>query len=287
MAVSYEHESLLELFRRRETLAVELLTQALGIKVPRWTGVRISEGDLGQIDPVETRADLVLLLDKSGKPVFGIVVEIQLAKSSAKLLRWPLYATTLRVRHGCPVAILVVTPDGGVADWARAPIPLGPGNTYQVAVLGPDKIPRIKGPNVAPELALLSAKAHAESDGGLAVVETALRCVMKLDPPARGEYHDRLMAWFSPAIRDKVAEMLEKHFPYPQSDFAKEHYGKGKAEGLIEGEAGMLLRQLRHRFGDVPSEVENRVHQADSETLLRWGERILEAPTLDAVFADD
>lgn len=282
LAVSYEHESLLELFRRRETLAVELLTHALGIAVPRWTEVRVSEGDLGQIDPVETRADLVLLLDESGKPVFGIVVEVQLARSPAKLLRWPLYATTLRVRHGCPVTVLVVTPDRAVAEWARAPITLGPGNAYSVAVLGPDAIPRVESPDVAPELALLSAKAHAESDGGLTVVEVALRCVMQLDVPARGEYHDRLMAWLSPAIRDKVAEMLEKHFPYPQSDFAKEHYGKG----LIEGEAAMLLRLLHRRFGDVSAEVENRVHQADSETLLRWGERVLDAPTLDAVFAD-
>ena len=37
MAVSYEHESLLELFRRRETLAVELLTDTLGVEVPSWT----------------------------------------------------------------------------------------------------------------------------------------------------------------------------------------------------------------------------------------------------------
>ena len=59
MAVSYEHESLVELFRRRATLAVELLTGSLGVEVPSWSKVRVSEGDLGQVDPVETRADLV------------------------------------------------------------------------------------------------------------------------------------------------------------------------------------------------------------------------------------
>ena len=109
---------------RRETLAVELLTDTLGVEVPSWTEVRVSEGDLGQVDPVETRADLVLLLDERGKPVFGIVVEVQLAKNPDKLLRWPLYAVTLRVRHGCPVAVLVVTPDRAVAAWAAEPIPL-------------------------------------------------------------------------------------------------------------------------------------------------------------------
>ena len=295
MPVSYEHESLLELFRRRQTLAVELLTETLGVEVPRWTTVRVSEGDLGQVDPVETRADLVLLLDERGQPVFGIVVEVQLAKDPDKRLRWPLYATTLRVRHDCPVALLVVTPDRAVAAWAAEPIPLGSGNTYSIVVLGPDAIPRIQTPDVPVELALLSAKAHAESDGGLDVVEAALRCVMRLDASVRGEYHDRLWAWLSPAIREKVNQMLEQHFPYPQSDFAKEHYGKGVAdgrsegrrEGRREGESELLLRQLTLRFGDLPPDVEDRVRKADGETLLRWGERFVTATALEAVFADD
>ena len=115
----------------------------------------------------------MLLLDERGKPVFGIVVEVQLAKDPDKLLRWPLYAVTLRVRHGCPVAVLVVTPDRAVAAWAAEPIPLGSGNTYSVVVLGPDAIPRIQTPDVPVELALLSAKAHAETEGGLDVVEAA------------------------------------------------------------------------------------------------------------------
>jgi hypothetical protein len=42
--------------------------RALGVDVPSWTQVRVSEGDLGQIDPVETRADLVLLLDENDEP---------------------------------------------------------------------------------------------------------------------------------------------------------------------------------------------------------------------------
>jgi hypothetical protein len=119
--------------------------------------------------------------------------------------------------------------------------------------------------------------------GGLDVVEAALRCVMQLDASVRGEYHDRLMAWLSPAVREKVNEMLEQHFPYPQSDFAKEHYGKG----VREGEATLLLRMLTLRFGELPTEVEERVREADGETRLRWGERFVTATTLGAVFADE
>ncbi len=172
-----------------------------------------------------------------------------------------------------------MTPDREVAKWAATPIPLGSGNAYSVVVLGPDAIPRVQTPNVPVELALLSAKAHAETEGGLEVVEAALRCVMQLDASERGEYHDRLWAWLSPAIREKASKMLEEHFPYPQSDFAKEHFAKG--------EATLLLRLLTLRFGELPDEVAERVRHADAETLLRWGERFVTAPTLDTVFADD
>ena len=48
----------------------------------------------------------------------------------------------------------------------------------------------------------------------------------------------------------------------------------------------MLLRLLRLRFGTVPTEVTTRVTTADPETLLRWSERVLSAPTLEAVFAE-
>jgi hypothetical protein len=102
---------------------------------------------------------------------------------------------------------------------------------------------------------------------------------MQLDASVRGEYHDRLMAWLSPAVREKVNEMLEEHFPYPQSDFAKEHYARGEAD--------LLIRQLTLRFGELPTDVEERVREADGETLLRWGERFVTATTLGAVFADE
>ena len=60
---------------------------------------------------------------------------------------------------------------------------------------------------------------------------------------------------------------------------------EGHAEGRQEGEAEMLLRLLRLRFGPLSTEVTERVIAADAETLLHWSERVLSAPTLDAVFA--
>ena len=40
------------------------------------------------------------------------------------------------------------------------------------------------------------------------------------------------------------------------------------------------------RFGVLPEDVTARLNTADAETLLRWSERVLSVPTLDAVFAE-
>jgi hypothetical protein len=56
-------------------------------------------------------------------------------------------------------------------------------------------------------------------------------------------------------------------------------------QGRREGEAEMLLRLLRLRFGPLPMDAVARVQAADPETLLHWSERVLTAATLDEIFA--
>lgn len=70
-----------------------------------------------------------------------------------------------------------------------------------------------------------------------------------------------------------------------QTRFYQQAVDEGRVEGRVEGEATLLLHLLRLRFGAVPAEVEARVTTANTETLLRWSERILTAATLDEVFA--
>ena len=47
----------------------------------------------------------------------------------------------------------------------------------------------------------------------------------------------------------------------------------------------MLLRQLRLRFGPLPTDAVARVQAAAPETLVHWSERVLSAATLEEVFA--
>ena len=55
--------------------------------------------------------------------------------------------------------------------------------------------------------------------------------------------------------------------------------------GRQQGERGILLRQLRKRFGALPSEVEARVQAAGQAQLEEWSDRVLTAATLAEVLA--
>ena len=59
-----------------------------------------------------------------------------------------------------------------------------------------------------------------------------------------------------------------------------------REEGRQEGEARLVLRQLRLKFGPLDPEIEDRVRTADADRLLEWGERVLTAESLQDVFRD-
>ena len=63
---------------------------------------------------------------------------------------------------------------------------------------------------------------------------------------------------------------------------------KGRQEGLIEGHTDRaqrtLERLLTRRFGPLPPEAQDRIHQATLPQLETWLDRIIDAPTLQAVF---
>ncbi|MEO6593886.1 MAG: Rpn family recombination-promoting nuclease/putative transposase [Planctomycetota bacterium] len=65
-----------------------------------------------------------------------------------------------------------------------------------------------------------------------------------------------------------------------------EGHAKGCTEGHARGRAEAILRQLRKRFGSVPSATIERVHAASLPELDCWTDRILDAATLADVFTD-
>jgi len=61
---------------------------------------------------------------------------------------------------------------------------------------------------------------------------------------------------------------------------------EGRVEGRAEGKVDILLRLLGRRFGPVAPEIAARVRAADAGQLDIWADRVLDAETLDAVFAE-
>ncbi len=67
-------------------------------------------------------------------------------------------------------------------------------------------------------------------------------------------------------------------------EWTREWEARGLQKGLHEGEARVLLRQMRHRFGPTPAWAEEKVMAADLPTLERWAEAVLDAGSLEEVF---
>lgn len=51
-----------------------------------------------------------------------------------------------------------------------------------------------------------------------------------------------------------------------------------------EVESNMLLRQLKHRFGEIPNWAEEKITKTDRATLEEWSLRLLNAHSLEDVF---
>ncbi len=84
--------------------------------------------------------------------------------------------------------------------------------------------------------------------------------------------------------------MLAENLIDWKNDFEEKAIEKGREEGheegVLAGEALILTRQLKLKFGTIDATILQRVSEADSKTLLRWGDRVLTAEALDDIFED-
>jgi hypothetical protein len=274
---------LLLLFRNRPALAPELLREALHVELPAYSEVRLESAELTDVVPAEYRADLVVLL-VDGKPVLGIVVEVQLQPDARKRFSWPVYVAGLRARFECPCCVLVVTASESTAKWAQVPIALGPGAQLVPLVVAPKGVPVITDPERArqdPELAVLSVMAHGRGD-----VETAVQIALSaaagaapLDEDTRVLYFDLIEAALSEAAR-KAFEMLPQNY-----EFQGPTYKKGKLEGQAAAMATSVLEFLDARGLTIPDEVRQRVQSTtDLEQLRHWIRRAAVITTADELF---
>lgn len=281
---SLTHEALLLLFRNRPELAPDLLREALGVELPRYTEVRMESADLTEVVPAEYAADLVVLLIDD-RAVFAIVVEVQLARNERKRFTWPVYGTGIRARFECDSVVLVVTTTVELARWAAMPIALGPGSVFQPLALGPDAVPVVIDRNRAraePELALLSVMAHGRGDVDLAV-EIALAATAGAEGASDSDrfvlYSDLIHSALSEAAR-KAFQMLPKGYEY-QSEIVRNAIQKGR----VTEKAADVLEFLEARGLSVSVAQRERIlGTTDLETLTRWVRRAAAVASVDALF---
>ena len=95
----------------------------------------------------------------------------------------------------------------------------------------------------------------------------------------------RLTGQDVPSVADlmEVETMLAERV----KEWTKEWKEEGLQQGLQQGMQTVrqvLLRQLTQKFGSLPTEVEEKLQQADEEQLLEWSDRILSAESLGDIF---
>ena len=91
---------------------------------------------------------------------------------------------------------------------------------------------------------------------------------------------------FNEGRQEGLEQGLEQGFHNGIELGIKQGIENGVRKGREEGEAALLLRILERRFGPLSIDVKQRIASTDAETLLTYGERVLDAASLDDIFAD-
>jgi hypothetical protein len=287
---SHLHEVLIELFRSRPSLVVEVLADPLRLDVPAHARARLASGELTDVTPTEYRADAVVMLtDTGGRPVLAVVVEVQLSRDRGKRKSWPVYVSTLYARLDCPTILLVVCPDPAVAAWCATPVDAGHQLLVQYPlVLGPQVIPVITDPDQAcqhPEQAVLSALAHGGRRGQDGVLRALLAGLTKVDQDHAVLYADLVLAQLPEAARRYLEELMAMRTYEYQSDFARRYFSQGRTEGRTEGEVRALLAILSARDIQVPDDAHARITATtDLDQLDTWIRRAVTATTIHDLF---
>ncbi len=292
---SITHESLVDLFRDCPALAPDILAHLGKLPLQESQTPSLTAAEFSDIKADEYRADAVIRIDSDSAdsaPSDIVIVEVQLARDEKKRRSWPVYMTGARARYRCPATILVFALDQAVARWCAQPIDLDRnGSIVNPVVVAPSEIPRITDLDQArkePELAILSAVAHARGDDadGADIALAGLAACHGLDIDRATRYSDFVFSMLGPAIRQAVDNLMTARNYQFQSDFARYHAAQGRKEGEEAGQRAIILRQLTKRFGPLDPAVLAQVEQASVSTLELWADRILSADTLDQILSD-
>lgn len=260
------------------------------VAIPRDSIVKILDATVSPANAATVRAvDLALVItNAAGKALFVLLVEVQLARDPEKLFAWPLYVAHHAARERLPCVLVVVAFDAAVVRWIKSADFSRGSLVLRPFVVAADEVPRIDTPEAArkaPELALLSLFANlgAPIDVVGPIALAFFDAVAGLDPDRRIYYSDVAHATIAKKA-PRLGEFLMQ--PPPNYRVQSPILREAEARGEARGEARLLGRLLELRFGVLAAPLRQRLEAASTEELDRWGERVLTADSLQAVFGD-
>ena len=153
--------------------------------------------------------------------------------------------------------------------------------TVNLSELPPDRLARDPHTQAA-----FYAMRHISGTLAKSTLTDVIRAIPPLSPLARP-----IVVYLLGAGRysvDAVRAAVNKFHPEEKEQIMHKsvmrYVDQGRVEGRVEGEAKIITRQLRRKFGPLPSDIQEQVAQATPDELESWSDRILDAGSLQAVF---
>ncbi|NDL58598.1 hypothetical protein [Phytoactinopolyspora mesophila] len=287
--VKSSHEALHRIFQDDSTLFARAFQKLLGVEFPEPRTISVINSDLTEMEPVERRADTVLLVE-TGDGEHLLIIESQTRDDDDKRRSWPYYITFLHNKYKVPVTLLVVCSSEATAAWARAPIPIGlteqPSLVAYPLVLGPDNVPVILEVEEAAEdvvLAVFSALTHKGAAEAGKILEALARALSTIDPQSAAYLAEFTEVGLAGAAACDMWRTLMTTMTYP---YVSQLRSQGRQEGRVEGEARFVLRVLDRRGVEVSEDARQRIMSCnDHATLELWLDRALTAESVEDLFA--
>lgn len=297
---THTHEAIAQLIAESPRLVDDLLRRALGVTLPPYSAVHRLDANLSETAPVEYRGDgIIVFTNAEGWNVAAFVVEVQLRPDPDKGWRWPAYLALARDRLRCDTDVFVLALDQPTTRWATRSVRLGLANEFKPLVVGAELVPRIQtlaGAREEPELAVLSAIAHAtEIDAPMAVAVAIGLTQSRLEQGKLAYYIDLIRELLPKAVQDVLeAEMIPADY-VPRSEFSKRlmaALAQGKAEGTAEGAAVALRNGIEALLASRGLRLSAQQTDAlkscsDTEQLQRWLLQAAHAESAESLFDND
>jgi hypothetical protein len=281
------HDGVVQIFRDEPNLAVRILRDCAGADVPAGLTCRLESAAFNDRPSSDFAADTVIVMGPQRQPAHAAVVEAQQLRDEQKRSQLPRYAAAVWLLLRCAVDVLIICPDQATADWYARPIATTlAGYSLHPRAIGPEQVPPVTDSAVmaaSPGLGALSVAMHGREPAVARAFMAGLAALPASHAPA---YYENAYGMAPPAIRQILEDLMSTTTWPVNSPFAKEHFGRGKAEGQAEGEAEAILLVLNARSLPITAAEQSRITScSDLAQLRQWVSRAATVASASELFA--